>query len=538
MGDTPADRSRSLKLTSQLDCNDAGRGYGPYEEAGDVSFDRVTGQVCGHVSHFSLGVVTIEPVSATPVVAKGFNMGGLCPGLCSAHGYCREDGRCVCFAGFAGLDCASRACPFDVSWDAVSGVAHAQTVCSNRGVCNPATGACECYDGYEGAACQRQACPSGCSGHGSCRLLSELGAVRRGGGYASWAADRIQVCACDGGYGGPDCSERTCPRGDDPETACLSAGGHQVQSVTLDFGGFPPSLGGSYPAATLAGDDLALLFTAADGSVVSTPRVRHALDPAAGAPGLEAALRGLPGGVVSDVLVTGSAPTPSSVRYDVTFAGRSQAVGAAGAAASVAANTVPGNQALLRCPFNRDGASMGCVAPGCRPVVSQLRLLALPPTSGGVAFNASSLLLQPPPLAPGDDAVPARWGVTVTLIVSAPAGNPNRLVYRAASAVYEAGAGGSQPDTPLPPPGRLRRGVPLLYGLAVDFDDADAAVTPGAYAFSWRLPTCAVAQTASADADVEAAECSARGQCDRGTGECRCFAGYDGYSCSQQTAVV
>ena len=36
--------------------------------------------------------------------------------------------------------------------------------------------------------------------------------------YLNWDADAIQGCYCDWGYGGPDCSLKLCPRGDDPIT--------------------------------------------------------------------------------------------------------------------------------------------------------------------------------------------------------------------------------------------------------------------------------------------------------------------------------
>ena len=33
---------------------------------------------------------------------------------------------------------------------------------------------------------------------------------------STWDADRLFGCLCDDGYQGYDCSQRTCPRGDDP----------------------------------------------------------------------------------------------------------------------------------------------------------------------------------------------------------------------------------------------------------------------------------------------------------------------------------
>jgi len=36
--------------------------------------------------------------------------------------------------------------------------------------------------------------------------------------YSLWDADKHQMCVCDSGFEGVDCSLRTCPRGDDPLT--------------------------------------------------------------------------------------------------------------------------------------------------------------------------------------------------------------------------------------------------------------------------------------------------------------------------------
>ena len=91
------------------------------------------------------------------------------------------------------------------------------------GSCNPSTGECTCRDGYEGRACERKSCPSGCSGHGQCVTMREhalafdgLTTVYPPLNYAGWDADSVMGCECDQGYGGYDCSQRTCPYGRDP----------------------------------------------------------------------------------------------------------------------------------------------------------------------------------------------------------------------------------------------------------------------------------------------------------------------------------
>ena len=75
-----------------------------------------------------------------------------CPGDCSGHGECGDDGECVCSEGFRGIDCAVLTCPND---------------CSNKGQC--LNGTCACDAGYSGDDCGSvNICPNDCSGHGKC----------------------------------------------------------------------------------------------------------------------------------------------------------------------------------------------------------------------------------------------------------------------------------------------------------------------------------------------------------------------------------
>ena len=113
-------------------------------------------------------------------------------------------------------------CPFSVSW---VGAARSYLECSNRGACDRKTGECQCDDGYTGAGCRRTTCPNDCGGHGTCETIAELAgdASKAVGGqayneYNAWDEDKVRGCKCDRGYEGVDCSERMCPKGDDPLT--------------------------------------------------------------------------------------------------------------------------------------------------------------------------------------------------------------------------------------------------------------------------------------------------------------------------------
>ena len=120
------------------------------------------------------------------------------------------------------------------------------------------TGLCECHPPFTGAACERMACAgtlnrshvgtqdipyvdSGggavlgqeCGGHGVCRTMGEAAqlvddvSLFRSVQYTLWDHDKVQGCVCDRGWTGYDCSQRSCPSGDDPFTV----GTNGVQKV-------------------------------------------------------------------------------------------------------------------------------------------------------------------------------------------------------------------------------------------------------------------------------------------------------------------
>jgi hypothetical protein len=102
------------------------------------------------------------------------------------------------------------------------------------GVCDTLTGACSCRTGFSGSACDRRICPgtTPCNGLGECKSMYYYALTKDAGlgtvfSYATnWDAQKIWGCDCDTYYGGPDCSQRLCPTGDDPLT------GYGVSTVT------------------------------------------------------------------------------------------------------------------------------------------------------------------------------------------------------------------------------------------------------------------------------------------------------------------
>jgi hypothetical protein len=168
-----------------------------------------------------------------------------CPGgtPCSNRGVCDSAAggafKCSCAEGWSGGDCTQRMCPKGASWfDYPTGneVAHREIAeCSDKGHCKAETGECDCQMGYFGQACEFMTCPGGidfpCNLNGQCLSVYEMAQYSEVNGddalvtYGrdvnlplTWDAKRIHHCVCDEGFGNFDCSDKVCPRGDDPET--------------------------------------------------------------------------------------------------------------------------------------------------------------------------------------------------------------------------------------------------------------------------------------------------------------------------------
>lgn len=225
-----------------------------------------------------------------------------CANGCSGHGRCTSYDMCVCNRNWMANDCSERVCQFglahvdtpkgdldmdgiiedankmvavnnfiypygtteqfpamqDTNLQYIPQSAHYYMECSNKGVCDRATGTCQCYDGYDGAACQRASCPgfpeNTCSGHGVCRSIEQLANDEYGNIYKLWDRKSTMGCKCDAGYYGPDCSQRQCKHGVDPlyldDTATLRFSTFDVAVLTtstvIDFNDGTPLQGQAY----------------------------------------------------------------------------------------------------------------------------------------------------------------------------------------------------------------------------------------------------------------------------------------------------
>ena len=215
-----------------------------------------------------------------------------CPGElpCMGHGVCQSK-TCLCSDGWTTGDCSLRTCPMGPAWfdypnEQQSAHDYAHPVeCSNQGMCDRTTGECQCNLGWFGGACERMNCPGDppCFGHGQCLSMMQLAEVATLNGDATdytygtnphnpktWDYEMIKGCRCDEGFEGYDCSLRSCPRGDDPETygqlnevqmiSCVATGGtfrlgfRQEMTSEIRWNATAPEVEAAIEAMTTAGD--------------------------------------------------------------------------------------------------------------------------------------------------------------------------------------------------------------------------------------------------------------------------------------------
>jgi len=184
-----------------------------------------------------------------------------CANLCSGHGSCDIYSRCNCYEGYTGGDCSERICPFGPAWadEAIAtDVAHIESECSNRGLCNRRTGECDCMDGFTGIACERTECADDCNRHGRCLSLYDFAKDyyddKTSENFAYeyiWDAHMMYGCICDEGYSGHDCSIVDCPTGDDPLTGSQVNEVQKIKCVANTHSGYFVLYHQKYPSSAI-----------------------------------------------------------------------------------------------------------------------------------------------------------------------------------------------------------------------------------------------------------------------------------------------
>jgi len=170
--------------------------------------------------------------------------------------------------------------------------------------------------------------------------------------YNLWDAEKNQACVCDPGFSGIDCSQRECPRGDDPLTKGTRFQGNDatakktIQSFTLigttettlkiGFEDWSGKVHYAYPVVDTA--NLLPGENPNDGTLPDTTTV---------AGRIMASLRALPGGIMGEVEVfaQGAGLTVGTNQYRVTFIGP------------------PGKQNLITIAVHSGDANINSIAP-------------------------------------------------------------------------------------------------------------------------------------------------------------------------------
>ncbi|KAA0172095.1 hypothetical protein FNF27_06130 [Cafeteria roenbergensis] len=532
VGKALTDRFFTMYHAPAVNCDDLSLGYASFEETTGNVYNSRTGKLCGKVSSFSIVAGVSLPVPTYSQLDGRFMVaGGGCPGDCSGKGYCRAYAKCECFEGFGGYDCSQRVCPFGDGWASNSEVPRASAECSGLGDCDRATGECQCFGGFEGPACDRVACENGCSGHGRCRYINELPNALS---YSNWDAARIQTCACDPGYTGPDCSQRMCSFGDDPQTHC-GGGANKKQTVTLAL---PISdvdaLAGSYPTAPggFAGTtnaweteyaSLALGWQSSNGEQFFTSPVHNLLATKTGAAASSADLKtalatvfqALPNYVADDAMVITDASTAKSRAVTLELAGHQNA----------------GTLTEAFCPD-----TYGCPFPGCRPRYQQPRMTASFVASTDVV-PAEPFVIKPPG---GVDGVAIK--VTIATATYKTAADTTTIAAQtcpitvSGATMTEGACTTTMAARPVPSKNFETKPVHVGAGLRLKFTTKTPAA--GDYYFYYIVGSCTAVEVRPAGESRKSLECSGRGACDRTSGTCECFEGFQGYNCAARSIIL
>lgn len=529
VGTVSSDRFMTMYHASAVSCSNPSLGYADFQPTTGNSFDPATGKLCGKVNSFSIVSGISLPVPATSQLeARFFQMGGGCPSECSGRGYCRAYGKCFCFEGYGGFDCSKRRCPFGEAWAADSEVTREAAECSGRGECQVASGLCTCFPGFEGPACERMACENHCSGHGKCRYINELS---NSVSWAEWDRTRIQACECDPGYFGSDCSLRYCPFGDDPQTHC-GADASAKHAVTISVPVTATEAGATnYPVAPAAlaaapnqawaiqDATLVVEFADAMANAFTTSPIHSVfgttpLASANVASEVLSAVKGLPSFIVdSAITVTDTSASSNAKDRTVIFEMTGDANG--------------GDAIAVTCP-----AQYGCPFYGCRPRFQQPHLSAIHRASTDVQV-AGPFHVEPDTGAHG---VAIKITVTGTTNAKTFAAEACPIVVTA-SVPAESACVTVLSARPVPSTARNAvKPIEVANGVAISFATADPAT--GSYNFYYIVGSCSATSVRRAGSAREGIECAGRGVCDRSSGLCGCFQGYQGFNCATRSIII
>lgn len=355
-------------------------------------------------------------------------------------------------------------------------------------------------------------------------MIKDLGRV---GTYTDWDSEAIQACVCDGGYFGSDCSQRYCPKGDDPLTFCDNSTPTERQRIKFVIPATTNAL--AFANVVSGSDQVALTWTSDNYEQWTTQRIESVLSADASAD-IKAALENLPNFIVPTVSVTlenGINVAPlTSASYIVEFDSTRNR----------------GNPDMLTMPHilsvGGRNISLGCNQAGCQPVHNQIFLSDIQDEAGGKAADMSVLSdsVIIPPQAPEDNKVNIAHVITY---VHATGTLKVEVAYNVdtttASGTW-AGKSIVYAEQEVPSAAHLSR-FELADGVVMDLSGVtfDADFTTDVFT---TVPSIEITEIQQPSAHFENYECSGRGTCNRDTGMCACYEGYFGDNCGKQSVLV
>lgn len=393
--------------------------------------------------------------------------------------------------------------------------------------------------------------------------------------YGLWDADKNRACKCDARYSGYDCSERKCPVGDDPMTV-----DQQFETQILTIGGAAPqNYVGGLNSKLVGTTGIKLVFEDMYGEKWTTTQipvdgiVDHTADVAS-------ALTALPNEIIQGVTVTFDAISTVGIRYYIKFNGGTTGPKACSnrKCPSYTSTGNSGDLPTMGCDNSEllvrvEGAAIGgagTVASGVLTFATALTdtaslqvgdLLAFY-TSGSAAWmgdgTVASITIS---------ATPEITAITVTTKMSFETTNtavikPVRYVKGGVectvsdialiqpatwAAAYETGAATANTYTFTFTNDVTANSVAIGDQLYLYKDRTQSQIVTVADRVGAVITTVEEITAAYTTSEqvyfygkgtTEKKECSGRGLCDVGSGQCKCFAGYTMDDCSRQSALA
>jgi hypothetical protein len=519
---------------------------------------------------------------------------------CANRGLCdRKAGVCKCFPGYDGAACQRTVCPNGcsghgtcekvselrslqpqlVSECTVSGVQGSLTLttdmdCSAKFAADDLILVGDTTTTYK-VASDTNAAITLAAGEELKKAYPAGTAVYLQPAYGLWDADKNRACKCDARYSGYDCSERKCPVGDDPMTV-----DQQFETQILTIGGAAPqNYVGGLNSKLVGTTGIKLVFEDMYGEKWTTTQipvdgiVDHTADVAS-------ALTALPNEIIQGVTVTFDAISTVGIRYYIKFNGGTTGPKACSnrKCPSYTSTGNSGDLPTMGCDNSEllvrvEGAAIGgagTVASGVLTFATALTdtaslqvgdLLAFY-TSGSAAWmgdgTVASITIS---------ATPAITAITVTTKMSFETTNtavikPVRYVKGGVectvsdialiqpatwAAAYETGAATINTYTFTFTNDVTANSVAIgdqlyLYKDRTQSQIVTVADRVGAVITTVEQITAAYTTSEQVyfygKGTTEKKECSGRGLCDVGSGQCKCFAGYTMDDCSRQSALA